>query len=510
MRWELSSKVESFKEKTVLVIGDLILDRYIYGDVSRISPEAPIPILKIKKEEFILGGAANTAHNVVSVGGNAVVVGVLGKDAAAKKFLGLMKQKGIDTSGIIAINRPTIEKTRYIGKTQQLLRTDFEETSDISDAQGKMLFTFLQKKLPEIDIVVISDYAKGTITEKLCKAIIKLCNDKKVKVIVDTRPQHREFYKNAYLITPNFKESKELMKEEGEDTDEFVKQLGKKMVKNFNSNIIMTRGSRGMAIFGKNKNLTMLPTKAREVFDVSGAGDTVVAILALSLAAGLDLVESAKMANHAGGIVVGKMGTATVSEEELKSILREDIVEYLRAKIDVTEKVLEVQLGDIENIVKEIINVYSNGKKVLLFGNGGSASDAQHMAGELVGRFKIERRGLPAIALTTDSSIITSVANDYSYDVIFSRQIEALGNEGDVAIGFTTSGNSPNIVEAFKLAHKNKMKTILITGKTGGKAKEYADISVIVPSDDTPLIQETHISLIHIMCDLLDKTLYGK
>jgi phosphoheptose isomerase len=508
--WELSKQIEQFSTKKVLVVGDLMLDKYVHGDVSRISPEAPIPIIKTNSTKYVLGGASNAANNIASVGANVIVAGFVGEDWAAKTFLKLMKEKNIDTSGVMVTkDKPTIEKTRFVAKTQQLLRSDAEISEDVTDAQARKLFSFIRKTVPKVDVVVISDYAKGTITEKLCKSIIKLCNDLKKKVIVDTRPKHKNYYKNAYLITPNFKEAKELLGLSGEDTDEFVVQLGNRLMRELNTNVIITRGPKGMAVFEKGKDVKMMPTKALDVFDVSGAGDTVVAILSLALASDMTLEESAKIGNHAGGIVVGKMGTATLTPDELKSFLREDITKYLRDKIRVTEKVIENQLGDIEAVVKEIIRVYSNENKVMVFGNGGSASDAQHLAGELVGRFKIERKGLPAIALTTDTSIITSVANDYSYDVVFSRQLEALGNPGDVAIGITTSGNSKNVIEAFKKGKELGMTNILFTGKDGGKAKDLADISIIVPTDDTPLIQETHISLVHIMCDLLDRALYA-
>ncbi len=208
-------------------------------------------------------------------------------------------------------------------------------------------------------------------------------------------------------------------------------------------------------------------------------------------------------------MVVAKIGTATVKPDELKGVLRINISDSLRESIKVKEKVIESQLNIVEEIVQTIIDAYKNKNKILIFGNGGSASDAQHLAGELVGRFKVEREGLPAIALTTDTSILTSIANDYGYNNVFERQIEALGNKNDVAVAFTTSGNSENINVALKKAKQLGLKTIVFTGKSGGNAVKLSDLSIVVPSENTPRIQETHIALIHIICEMLEKELYN-
>jgi len=186
---------------------------------------------------------------------------------------------------------------------------------------------------------------------------------------------------------------------------------------------------------------------------------------------------------------------------------RHEIAQRLEESAWIKKAIAKSNIGEIERIVKFIITAYKTGGKVVLFGNGGSAADAQHIAGELVGQFALKRQALPAIALTTNTSILTAVANDYGYDAVFSRQIEALVNEKDVVIGISTSGNSPNVIEAIKLAKMKGAKTIGLTGGNGGKLAEVADLVLIVPSDITPRIQEAHITIGHIVCELVEKEL---
>jgi D-sedoheptulose 7-phosphate isomerase len=184
-----------------------------------------------------------------------------------------------------------------------------------------------------------------------------------------------------------------------------------------------------------------------------------------------------------------------------------DIVSFIEENIEVKKKLLN-NIEKIDEIVKVIIDTYKKGNKILICGNGGSAADAQHFAAELVGRYKLERKGLPAIALTTDSSNLTAIGNDYGFETVFSRQVEALGNSGDILVSISTSGNSKNCINAINLAKEKGLKTISLLGKSGGLMKEISDISLVVPSDNTPRIQETHILIIHTICELLEKQLF--
>ncbi len=309
----------SFKGKKIGVLGDLILDQYILGDVERISPEAPVPILVAKKEVFFPGGSGNVASNIAALGGKPFILGLIGKDGAGKHLLKEFKSKNIDTSGIIKVsNKSTIEKIRVVARGQQLVRIDKENISEINSLIEKKVINFVSYYIKDWDGLVISDYGKGFITRNLAKIIINLAKRYKKQIIGDTKPKHVDYFKNITLLTPNYKEATEM----AQIND--IKKAGKIIQKKLNCNVLITQGPGGMTLFEKNKT-QWFPTKAREVFDVTGAGDTVVAVVALSLASGATLKEAAIIANHAAGIVVGKRGTATVSIKELENDLKTNL-----------------------------------------------------------------------------------------------------------------------------------------------------------------------------------------
>ncbi len=315
--------LEKFKKKDIAIIGDLMLDKYLYGNVERISQEAPIPILMVEKEKYVLGGAANTASNVKKLSGNAYLFGILGDDREKEIFLTCTKDAGVITSGVlITSKKPTIQKIRVIGHKQQMLRIDYESKDYIEEELTEKLFSKL-KQQKNIDAIVISDYAKGTITYSLMKNLVSYAHEKKILLLVDPKPKHKSYYYGANLIKSNIKEAEEMIGFQIE-TAEDIKKAGKSLIKMFGSDIIMTLGERGMAVFEKNGTSMQIPTKAKEVYDVSGAGDTVMATLALSLSTGASLKEAAILANHSAGIKVSKIGTAPVSLEELRENLKNE------------------------------------------------------------------------------------------------------------------------------------------------------------------------------------------
>lgn len=506
MEENISKIIENFKGKKVLVIGDVMLDRSVQGSVSRVSPEAPVPIIHVKKESFNAGGAGNVACNLAQLGAIVNLVGVVGEDETRDFLIEELENEGVKSFLIKESNRPTIQKLRLIGKNQQILRIDSESTQDIKEITERNLLKVSEKILKQSDVIVISDYDKGTITRNIAERLIKLARKNNKPIIVDTKPDNISYYKNSFLITLNKSDVEKItgIKIKG---DNEIKTIGKILVNDFNSNIIITMGGEGIAVFGRKSEPKRIPGKEVEIVDISGAGDTVTSALALAISTGASLEDAAVIANHAASIVITKRGVSTVTSEEIKGLLRTEISEYLRKSMKVKQTVLNTQLGKIEELTRIIIDAYKNKNKILVFGNGGSAADSQHLAGELVGRFKMERQGLPAIALTTDTSIITALANDYGYDSIFERQIEALGNKGDVAIGITTSGNSPNILKAIEKAKELGITTVGLTGE-GGKLKEIADLCINVPSTNAPWIQETHITIIHILCTFIERELF--
>lgn len=494
--------LDLFKGKKILVYGDFMLDKYIHGKADRICPEAPVPVIRILFEDYVLGGAGNTANNIISLGGKVFACGVIGKDNEGKKLLELLKKSNIDTTCIMEdpTRITTLKKRVVSGNNQLLLRLDYEQTNNITEEQENKIIEKTKNILKEVDAVIISDYAKGSVTEKIVKEFIQ----SKKLIIADIKPKNFKFFKGVFLITPNLKEAIEISGEE-----QNIEEMGKKIVDMLDCNVFITRGSEGISVFDKNKKHIYVPSlKVSKVFDVTGAGDTVVAVSALSLSSCFNLEETAKISNYAAGIVVQKPGTSTLTLDELKSAFQDEVNHYIKESIEVKQKMLQTQSDKIEKAAKLFIETYKKGNKVIAFGNGGSASDAQHLVGELVGRFKIERKALPAIALTTDSSVVTAISNDYGYEHVFERQIEANANPNDLVFGISTSGNSQNVINAIKKAKEIGCKTIGLTGKEGGLLAKLCDIAIIVPSDNTPRIQESHIAVIHIICEILDKSIH--
>ncbi len=306
--------IQRFQEKKVLVVGDLILDRYLWGDVERISPEAPVPVVEIKKETVNPGGASNVAWNISSLGSKVYMAGVIGDDQNGKILEKLLIEKGIIPLNIKDKNRPTTEKTRIIAVSQQLLRIDRENKQKINSDISDRLIKQLKKVIHEIDCIIISDYGKGVVTESLMDYLKKTGKP----LFVDPKPSNFSLYRNVTTITPNRKEAYECVKA---DRDTQIEEVGKKIMKDLDiENLLITLGPEGMALFDKEK-VIKIPAKAKKVFDVTGAGDTVISVLALSKISGASWEESASLANYAAGYVVGEIGTATVDSKKLLELI---------------------------------------------------------------------------------------------------------------------------------------------------------------------------------------------
>lgn len=311
MNNSLINFVTQFCGQKVGVIGDAMLDHFIFGDSDRISPEAPVPVVVVEKELFLPGGAGNVASNIASLGGKVFLQSLVGGDQAGKTLLRVLERRHVNTAGIYVLpDHLTTQKVRVVVVGQQMLRMDREKPKFLSRALEKKVLDFVSKNIAEWKVLVISDYAKGCLTKFLAEKLIKLAKQHAKPVIVDTKPQHAGFYKDVYLFTPNQKEAHTIT---GADN---VSKMGKALQRMLRSNVLITRGSQGMTLFEKSK-VTNFPTHAQEVFDVVGAGDTVVATMALALAAGANLGQATMLANYAAAIVVRKLGTAVVSDKEL-------------------------------------------------------------------------------------------------------------------------------------------------------------------------------------------------
>jgi rfaE bifunctional protein kinase chain/domain len=327
---KLFNIIEKFKNKNVLVIGDTMLDKYVWGNVERISPEAPVPVVEVIKETQTLGGCGNVANNITSVGGNVRIITIVGNDMYAEELKKMLKEKKVNTNGIFLDNsRPTTVKTRIIAHNQQVVRVDKESRHQLNPQLFEKIKSYVLDIKNSIDAILISDYGKGVITKSLLNFLIKLAKKLDIPITVDPKIEHFLEYKHVTVLTPNLNEATLGMRlHKKPQTEQEIYDLGRKILSKLKPEaVVITRGPDGMTLFENVSPLQKeiiyhIPTRAKEVYDVTGAGDTVIAILTLCLAAGADFVSSCEISNFAAGIVVGKVGTATVTKEELIETIR--------------------------------------------------------------------------------------------------------------------------------------------------------------------------------------------
>ena len=297
-----------------------MLDRYLWGNVSRISPEAPVPVVEVESETFRLGGAANVAANVLSLEAQPILVGVVGNDFAARTLRHELKTRGIDASGLLEDPaRPTSIKTRIVARHQQVVRADQESREEIAGALESRLIDLCRKHAPRIGACVISDYGKGVVTRRVLETLLPVFSEAKIPVCVDPKETHFFSYRGVSAITPNLLEAGTVWGR-ALKTDELIDQAGHELRDRLSCEaVLITRGERGMSLFEAGKARVDLPTVAREVYDVTGAGDTVVAVYAVARAAGAEHAEAAALSNHAAGIVVREVGTAAASPDQIRA-----------------------------------------------------------------------------------------------------------------------------------------------------------------------------------------------
>jgi D-glycero-beta-D-manno-heptose-7-phosphate kinase len=316
--------IENFSQSRVLVVGDIMADHFIWGKVSRISPEAPVPVVEVKKDRFTLGGCANVLNNIFAMGGQVHLAGVVGSDETGRRLLSEFRGRGLDTDGIIVEpGRPTTLKTRIVAHGQQVVRFDREDRKPVQLKSIRKILSYVQSLRNDLGALVVSDYNKGVVTRPLLEGIRKAIAGHPIFTCVDPKQRDFSVYQGFDIVTPNHYEAGYAAGEEMQNGQDHIR-VGMKLLQQYDFKaLLMTRGEEGMSLFERNSRIrhTAFPTAAREVFDVTGAGDTVIGVLALSMAAGASFREAAYLANHAAGIVVGKAGTATVTREELKRVL---------------------------------------------------------------------------------------------------------------------------------------------------------------------------------------------
>ena len=323
---KLKEIINKFKKAKLLVVGDLMLDEYVWGDVTRISPEAPVPIVKVNKENFMPGGASNVANNIVTLGGKAILVGVIGSDGRGEILKKTLKDKGVDIGGVISdISRPTTLKTRVIAYHQQVVRIDKEKTDPLSSKVLSKVIDYVRRKLEDVDSLIIEDYGKGVIIPQLLDKVVSMARAKNKLIIVDPKEENFSFYKGITGITPNQHEASCAVGFAIKD-EETLNKAGFKLLNKLGCKVVViTLGERGMRVFERRKRSVHIPTVAQEVFDVSGAGDTVIGTFTLSLSCGAEPIVAAHIANCAAGIVIGKLGTAVVTKDELIERIKKEM-----------------------------------------------------------------------------------------------------------------------------------------------------------------------------------------
>ena len=345
------------KKPNILVIGDLMIDHYLWGSCDRISPEAPVQVVNVKKESSVLGGAGNVINNLVTLGSVVDVISVIGNDSVANELKSLLEKIDVPTSNLVVENnRKTSKKSRLIASQQQVLRYDMESIDDINENSHKQIIQTLEKNIDKYSSIILSDYGKGVLTTNLTKEIIKIANKNNIKVLVDPKGKDYSKYKGSYTLTPNKKEAMEATNIDIKDESSLIEALKSLKTQCDLEVSLITLSEQGIAIF--DDELTIKPTVAREVYDVTGAGDTVIASIAFALGNNLDIKDAIYFANLAAGVVVGKIGSATTTLDEIYEY------EYSLHKSNSTSHIKT--FDEIKTLASKL---HSQGKKIV-FTNG--------------------------------------------------------------------------------------------------------------------------------------------
>ena len=315
---QLHSRLEAMRRTRIAVLGDLMLDRYLWGSVTRISPEAPVPVVEIDSESEQLGGAANVANNILGLGATPLPIGVIGNDGSGQRLVELMKSAGCSTAGLfVDPERPTTIKTRVIAHNQHVVRTDRESKKTLAPDLQERIIGFISEHIADFEALLIEDYDKGLISQPLLARVIELARAHGKITAIDPKFNHFFDYRRVSVFKPNRKETEEVLGMKL-TSPENVRKAGTTLLERLEcENVLITMGERGMALFEKSGAVHEIPTRARRVHDVSGAGDTVIGTLTVALASGASIIEAATLANYAAGVVVGEVGAVPIDREKL-------------------------------------------------------------------------------------------------------------------------------------------------------------------------------------------------
>jgi len=316
--------LEKFSKLNVLVIGDVILDRYWWGDVSRISPEAPVPVVRLKNTSLAAGGAANVAANIAGLGATPILVGIVGDDDGARQFPDVLTGAKVSPEHLVRDHaRSTTVKTRIVAHSQQVVRVDQEHAGRISAETENAILAKVESEIGRVDAIAVSDYAKGMLTDRVLKELFSIASKHGKPVLVDPKGKDYSKYKGAALLTPNRREAAEACNLD--DSNDVVDRAGTQLMKDLGLEaLLVTEGEAGMTLFRRSQSLIKMGAEARKVYDVTGAGDTVIATFAVAIGAGADVETAARLANAAAGLVVEQVGTTAVTLAALEAALRKE------------------------------------------------------------------------------------------------------------------------------------------------------------------------------------------
>ncbi len=507
----LPNIIESWNNLEVLVVGDVMLDQYTETRATRVSPEAPVPVLIKTGERAAVGGAGNVASTLSALGARVTVISVIGDDAHGRQLSQLLQDARVSAQLVPDASRPTITKARVVAGSnfQQLLRIDTETTTPVSGVVEARCQLAIREQISRAKVVLIADYAKGFCTERIIREVVDRARAFGIPVTADIKTLKHDMYRGVSLVTPNLKEAELLTGTADEVRAAEILSL------KLDSDVCVTLSERGLFYHGKDGSTARETVVERTPADVSGAGDAVHAVLALALGVSAPVEARARLANAAGAAAVRTHGTNPVSRVDLLESLKRQA----RARggsgsaadlIDVLDTVLASDFKEkVDTVARVCYTALVGGNKLLVAGNGGSAAEADHFVAEIVGRYKMERRGYPAITLPASSATMSALGNDYGYEQVFSRQVEALGITGDILFLLTTSGKSKNLITAAEMARSKGITVFGLLGNGGGELLSHTDISYVVESGSTARIQEVHLLFIHSLCEKIDELLHA-
>ncbi|GBC62823.1 bifunctional heptose 7-phosphate kinase/heptose 1-phosphate adenyltransferase [Desulfonema ishimotonii] len=422
----MATDISTFEGRRVLVVGDLMIDEYVWGDVDRISPEAPVQIVNVEREEYTLGGAGNVVNNLAALGADVAVAGVIGTLADGDRMLAMFSRLSADTGGVIREpQRPTTRKTRIIASGQHVLRIDRETRQDISGATFDRLNRFIAEKMPETDVVLLSDYGKGLITPPFIEKLLETAENYGKQVIADPKGLDFTKYAGVSLLTPNRKEASLASGIEIRDRETLCRAGEKLLATTGIRNLLLTCGKDGMVLFERGKSPKTIRAEARQVYDVSGAGDTVISVFGLAVASGLAFAESAAVANTAAGIVVGKVGTATVTRQELAAALRrfpDEMSSKYKSLTEISEIVRDLKKKGRKVVLTNGCFDLLHAGHIMLFSASRQMGDALIVAiDDDASVKKIKGHGRPVIAAQERVRILSAL-DSVDYVVVFSTE----------------------------------------------------------------------------------------